>query len=260
MTPHEIEKVLTSKLGSKSAKKLSKKFKLKKWGPILSLLLPILLQIFEAFSSNKKKTSAPTSASRPAPKASTPAAASRPERSVIDSGLQAYVDKALAYQHEINNLVQASDEGSNRERLQTLASQVESWVAAINTLVRRLDNFRRNKLIQQDLKSVPKSIARLEKKLAEDPAPNIRAELERTLAHRKNQQATLEKLQQTMDWAEIKIESTLSMLGTIYSQILAGDSKHHVADYRRLLSEVDEEVHSLEDYLEALDEVKFATY
>ena len=44
----------------------------------------------------------------------------------------------------------------------------------------------------------------------------------------------------------------------IYSQILTGQSREHVADYRRLLTEIDEEVHTLQDHLQALDEVKFA--
>lgn len=66
----------------------------------------------------------------------------------------------------------------------------------------------------------------------------------------------LEHLQNMMKRAEIKIESTLSALGTIYSQILAGQSTDHVADYGRLSAEVDEEVRTLQDHLEALEEVK----
>ena len=80
----------------------------------------------------------------------------------------------------------------------------------------------------------------------------ITAELERTLANRRQQAATLEKLQRSIQMAEIKIESTLSMLGTIYSQILAGQSTRQIADYRRLLNEIDEEVHTVQDHLEAV--------
>ena len=82
--------------------------------------------------------------------------------------------------------------------------------------------------------------------------------MERSLSHRRSQLAALEKLQRTIHGAEIKIESTLSMLGTIYSQILAGQSKEHVADYRRLWNEIDEEFHTLQDHLEALAEVKLS--
>ena len=83
-----------------------------------------------------------------------------------------------------------------------------------------------------------------------------RTELEHTLVNRKNQLAALKRLQGTMRRAEIQIESTLSALGTIYSQLLTGQSTDHVADYSRLSAEVDEEVRTLQDQLEALQEVK----
>ena len=54
----------------------------------------------------------------------------------------------------------------------------------------------------------------------------------------------------------MQIESTVSMLGTIYSQVLTGQSTSEVADYSQLSTEVDEEVRLLQDYLEALREVK----
>ena len=85
------------------------------------------------------------------------------------------------------------------------------------------------------------------------------AELERTVNNRRHQLAVLKKLQRSIQMAEIKMESTLSMLGTIYSQILAGQSTRQVADYRRLLNEIDEEVHTLQDHLEALEEVKLTS-
>ncbi|MCK6630197.1 MAG: hypothetical protein L6R45_34100 [Anaerolineae bacterium] len=98
--------------------------------------------------------------------------------------------------------------------------------------------------------------ARLETQLTQENDPQVRGQLERTLTNRRNQLASLERLQNTMKRAEIQIESTLSALGTIYSQLLTGESTDHVADYSRLSAEVDEEVRLLQDRLEALEEVK----
>lgn len=64
------------------------------------------------------------------------------------------------------------------------------------------------------------------------------------------------QLQNTMKRAEIKIERTLSALGTIYPQILTGQSTNQVANYSRITSAVSEEVRALRDHLEALAEVK----
>jgi hypothetical protein len=104
--------------------------------------------------------------------------------------------------------------------------------------------------------AVPRAIETLEAQLAHEVNPAIRVQLERTLVNRKNQLASLGLLQNNIKRAEIQLESTLSLLGTIYSQILIGQSTNHVADYGRLSVDVDEEVRRLQDQLEALWEVK----
>jgi hypothetical protein len=172
--------------------------------------------------------------------------------------IQAHLDKALAYQTQIESLVKATADANARARLQELAGEVGEWVEAIEDLARRINDFQGNSLIRQDLESVPQAIASLETQLGTEADPGIRAQLERTLTNRRNQLASLERLQTTMKRAEIQIESTLSALGTIYSQLLTGESTDHVADYSRLSAEVDEEVRLLQDRLEALEEVKLS--
>jgi hypothetical protein len=140
--------------------------------------------------------------------------------------------------------------------LQQLGLQIEHWTGAIQDLVQRINSLQQDELIRRDLKAVPAAIADLEARLHHESDDAIRAQLERTLANRRKQLVSLEQLQNTVKRAEIQIESTLSLLGTIYSQILTGQSTSHVADYSRLSAEVDEEVRLLQDQLEALREVK----
>jgi hypothetical protein len=173
-----------------------------------------------------------------------------------NSTVQTHLDKALAYQAQINSLIEATSHPNTRARLQELAGEVNEWVEAIEDLVRRINDFQGNSLIRQDLEAVPQAIASLEEQIPKETDPGIQAQLERTLSNRRNQMAALERLQTTMKRAEIQIESTLSALGTIYSQLLTGESTDHVADYSRLSAEVDEEVRLLQDRLEALEEVK----
>jgi hypothetical protein len=170
--------------------------------------------------------------------------------------IQGHQDKAQAYQAQIESLIKATPDVNARTRLQDLAGEVGEWVEAIEDLTRRINDFQGNSLIRQDLESVPQAITSLEAQIANETDSGIRTQLERTLANRRNQLASLERLQTTMKRAEIQIESTLSALGTIYSQLLTGESTDHVADYSRLSAEVDEEVQLLQDRLEALEEVK----
>ncbi len=172
--------------------------------------------------------------------------------------VQAHLDRARTYQAQINEMLKAAQDSTSRARLQELAGQMDEWVQAIEALARRVDNFQRNPIIRQDLETVPQAIADLEARLAGETDPAIRAQLERTLTNRQNQLAALQQLQKTMQRAEIQIESTLSALGTIYSQVLTGQSTDHVADYSRLSNEVDEETRVLQDHLEALSEVKLS--
>lgn len=194
----------------------------------------------------ERQTAAPT------PAADQPAAQSQ----VASQLIQAHLDKAAGYQRQIDDLLRSTSNRHIQQRLQDLAAQVREWTQAIETLAHRIDDFQQNSLIQQDLESVPQAIAKLERQLAAETDPATKAELERTLANRQNQWAALQHLSGTMKRAEIKIESTLSSLGTIYSQMLISQSTDHVADYGRLSEQVDEEVRTLQDHLEALEEVK----
>ncbi len=170
--------------------------------------------------------------------------------------IQAHLDKAHLYQEQINSYIQATSDPHSQARLQDLSDQISEWTEAIEAMARRIDNFQQNPVISQDLKSVPQAIKKLKTQLNSETNPPIRAELERTLANRKNQLATLQHLANTMKQAEIKMESTLASLGTIYSQLLTSQSADHVADYSHLSTEVNEEVQILQDHLEALEEVK----
>jgi uncharacterized protein YoxC len=178
------------------------------------------------------------------------------EELVSEEKLQGYVDQALAYQAQIEQAIKSSAGQTERFHQERLVRQIETWTGSITSLVHRLNSLRQDALIRRDLQQVPKAISDLQQRLANITDPELKAQLERTLANRQKQLASLKALQSTMERAEIQIESTLSMLGTIYSQILTGQSTSHVADYDRLSEDVNEEVRLLQDHLEALREVR----
>ncbi len=203
-------------------------------------------------SDNRDVLANGRSSSHPAPNAQSLVKMATP-------AMQDQYQQALAYQAEIQRLAKQPRNELDRDRLNAVVVRVEWWVQAIVDLASRVDQFQQNELLRADRKRVPKAIADLQKRLNEEDDPLIRRELERTLASRQQQQAALDQLESNMRWAEIKIENTVSMLGTIYSQLLMGQSKGQVADYRHLLHEVNEEVAALQDYLDALTEVKFGS-
>jgi hypothetical protein len=170
--------------------------------------------------------------------------------------LNVYLDQAQLYQAQLNQVLKDTSNKSNAVHQQRLAAQINIWVEAIQDLVQRIASLRQDTLICQDMAVVPQAIENLEAQLAGETDAATRAQLERALNNRRNQLTALALLQRTLKQAEIQIENTLSLLGTIYSQILTGQSTNHVADYSRLSANVDEEVGRLQDQLEALREVK----
>lgn len=167
-----------------------------------------------------------------------------------------YLIQALIYKAQIDQLFKTTPPRSQSVQRQQLTAQINLWIEAIRRLVQHLDRLRQDPLIHHDLLTVPQAIAALETQLAQESDPLLRSHLERTLLQRQNQLASLELLQYNLKQVEIQLESTLSLFGVLYSQLLAGHTTRHLADYRRISLDVDEEVQRLQDHLEALREVK----
>jgi hypothetical protein len=176
--------------------------------------------------------------------------------SVSEERARAYLEQARDYQVKIERLINATTNVGNQLHRERLAQQVEDWIRTIEALVQRVGSMREDHVIRRDLQAVPQALKDLETRLATETDPTVRRQLERTLANRQKQQEALQELQTAVKRAEIQVESTLSQLGTIYSQLLTGQSTSDTAVYNRLSTEIDEEMGQLQDRLEALREVK----
>lgn len=177
-------------------------------------------------------------------------------RGAHHSEASARLAQAQAYKRQIDALVNATGDPLRKDKLRELADQVAVWVKEVEAMSRRIEEFKRNEVIQNDLLNVPQAIKKLTAQLANETDPNVRASIERTLAARADQMQSLQKLQSLTRQAEVQLENTVAALGTIYSQALAMQSTDRVADYSHLSAEVDEQSRMLKDQLEALEEVK----
>ncbi|GAB4433146.1 MAG: hypothetical protein Kow0031_14670 [Anaerolineae bacterium] len=169
--------------------------------------------------------------------------------------MSAAVAQARDYRAKISAAIEDGP-AFNAVRTAELQQQIERLTGAIEDLSGRVMSLRGDDTIERDRQAVPGAIAKLEKQLAAETDPALRHQLELTLRNRQTQLDSLLALESTIKRAEIQIESTLSQLGTLYSQVLTSQSTSDVADYNHLTANVDEEVRLLEDQLEALREVK----
>ncbi len=170
--------------------------------------------------------------------------------------LKMNVAQAIAYRERIDKAVERFSDSGMHTRMQDVANQVEEWVRRIYSLATRLDKFRNDSIISDDLKSVPESIRKLQQRMNGEDDPAIKTEMADTIARRETQFESLKKLEQTMDRAELQLENTLTSLGTIYSQMLLIDAKDvDSSKTQRLRENILDQVNSLNDVLSTMDEI-----
>jgi len=175
---------------------------------------------------------------------------------IQDKTLQAKVDEALRYWELIESTVSRSPETSMRDRFERTTREVTHWLQAVYDLATRVDKFQINQVIKQDLQRVPADIRNLEKKLTQEGSPEVQRQLERTIADKQRHLQTLQNLEDNMERAGYQLDSTISALGTIYSQLLLVGSKDEEGNrVNRLQEEISEQVQRLEDLSEAMEEV-----
>lgn len=175
---------------------------------------------------------------------------------IQNPAIRAKVNEALKYWELIDTTVNKSPEVSMRNRFERTTQEVTHWLQAVYDLAKRIDRFELNSVIRQDLERVPKEIRTLEGKLALEDSPEVSQQLQRTIADKKRQLQTLQSLDDNMEKAHYQLDSTISSLGTIYSQLLLVGSKDEEGNrVNRLQSEISEQVQRLEDLAEVMDEV-----
>lgn len=167
-----------------------------------------------------------------------------------------YLQQGKLYTTQIERLLQANPDRQSGE----LLNQVNRWQQNLEELVQRLTNLQQNEAVYWDFATIPATIASLEQQAALETNLVLRTQLNQVISQRKNQLEVLEEWQSMLRQAEIQVEMTAALLGTVYSQLLTQQSTTHVTDYRRLTRQVGEEVARLQDYLEALQEVKRPAY
>jgi chromosome segregation ATPase len=170
--------------------------------------------------------------------------------------LQGYIDQTLAYKAQIDRVIKSNSDPHNQFYIQQLARQLETCGQAVTDLVDRLNYLRQDELIRHDLQTVPQAIAELEQRLAQTSNGSLAPQLNQLLRLRQNQHALLQQLQNSIVQTEIQLEHTLSLLGTIYSQLLISQATNDIADYGRISASIDEEMHRLSDQLDSLREIR----
>jgi hypothetical protein len=171
--------------------------------------------------------------------------------------LQHQLAKAIDYYRRIQGALEKRRHSPLKVQLQETLGQVRDWLRTIYQLAERLDHWQQElPLLEQDRQQTERRIKELGRQLREEDNPQVRTQLEETMQGMGEQLRSIQTLEDTMEQARLKLEHTLSALGTIYSQTLLIDAKEgsggRVAELRE---EIGNEKAVLEAILGAMEEV-----
>jgi len=180
----------------------------------------------------------------------------KPE-SLNDKLLKQKIGKAFDYRSRIEAAIRQRDDIALKESLNEIAVQVDGWIEKIYRIAQRLDLYQdEKKVLDMDKNRVEERIRQLEKSLQVETDSKVKGQIRVTIEGMKGQYDIIQKLERTMERANLQLEHTLSALGTIYSQTILIEAKDiDDVSARQLRQEITEEVKGLGYLLSAMDEL-----
>jgi hypothetical protein len=177
-------------------------------------------------------------------------------REIKNKALRQRVEKALDYREGIDEVIAKSREGVMRDHMKDVSMGITHWMENVFRLARRLDAYMADEMLRKDQQSVEPEIETLKKRLALEDDDAVKRQISQTIAQKQIQRDNLKKLQNVMERAQFQLESTLTAMGTVYSQMMLLGSRD-VASGRaqRLGQDIDDQVQALQDVVETMDEV-----
>lgn len=166
------------------------------------------------------------------------------------------LDQALDYHQRMRQLVRQTGEGVLRDRLTESVDGVDAWIGNMYRLSVRLDAYDGDKVIARDMKVVPQTLAQLQQRLGKETNPEVRGQIQQTLASTQAQWQSLRDLQGTMEKADLQLEKTLSDLGNIYSQLRQIEARDlDSGRAQRIADDITAQVSMLQDIVDSMDQV-----
>jgi hypothetical protein len=166
------------------------------------------------------------------------------------------VEKALEYRQRIEEHVSGIQAGVLRGHLHDTTAGIADWVGSVFGLAKRLDRYHSDRTLVTDRRDVPREIVGLRARLEREDDEAVRKQLEQAIAHKQEQLSNLEKLQNMMEKAEYQLETTLTALGTVYSQLQLISAKDiDSGRAQRLRQDIEDQISALQSVQITLDEV-----
>ncbi len=177
-------------------------------------------------------------------------------RDIKNKQRRGQVEQALEYRDRIGIAIDGSREGVLRSHMADVSQDITAWMENVFRLARRLDDYEADETIHRDMQAVGPAIDGLKKRLALEDDDTVKRQISQAIAQRQIQRDNLRKLQTVMEQAEFQLESTITAMGTVYSQMMILNSRD-VASGRaqRLQQDITDQVRALQDVVHTMDQI-----
>ncbi|MBL8131312.1 MAG: hypothetical protein JNL42_05605 [Anaerolineae bacterium] len=163
--------------------------------------------------------------------------------------------RAMDYRRSMLKLAQGRS-GVMRLQLQDTVNDVDDWIGHMVDLAEHIDSFDANRLVDEDRRAVPQQLEKVKIRLSREQDETVKKDLQEQLDRLQLQLDNLNATANSIKRAEIQLDSTLSSLGTIYAQMSRlGAQDVDSSRAQRLRLEIRDEVTSLQDTIDAMNEV-----
>lgn len=178
-------------------------------------------------------------------------------KSIVLPELRQKLVKALEYRDLLVREIGRKDNGALDAHLFDVTRSMEDWIAQIYRLAQATDVYARDPVIARDLLSVPKELERFAAQRNQAQSKLVSDELDKTIAIKRQQWESLQRLRDAMAQAQLQLDHTLAAMGTVYMQAkLLGSNEANSGRAQRLQADMLEQVHQLEDTHAAMEELR----
>jgi hypothetical protein len=175
---------------------------------------------------------------------------------IVSPSYRERLERALDYREQMEFLLQRTRDGALRTHLAATVNDVSDWIGNMFSLARRLDHYSRSSILKQDKDAIPEQIKALSQRLDTETDERMIAQLRQTIDQKRAQFEQLEQLDNMMERAELQLDDTLSAMGTVYAQMqFIGAKDIDSGRAQRLRADIADQVHSLSDIAQTMDEV-----
>src|SRR5215470_4895772 len=179
----------------------------------------------------------------------------RPEQ-LKDSGLRQKVLTSLDYRSRIETLMRAGDRADARKGHSDLELQFDGWIGNVYKLAKWLDDFKKDIYPDDHALDTGRRVEHLRTLLQQEKDPKTKQEIENTILSHEKFMGNLGEIEKTVERANLKLEQSISQLGTIYSQTLLLDARGiESSRAQELHAEIAAEVEQLDETVVAMERV-----